>query len=61
MLTTVVTPVLPNSATSRATDESICQQTAAYTEAAPLLNRSITIRKRSTRKEPIGFNNPPIR
>jgi hypothetical protein len=57
MLTTVVTPVLPNSATSRAIGELTCQQTTAYNEAVALLNRGTTIRKRSTRKEPHGFNN----
>ena len=57
MLTTVVTPVLPNSATSRAIGELTCQQTTAYNEAVALLNRGITIHKRSTRKEPHGFNN----
>ena len=34
-----------------------CQQTTAYNEAVALLNRGTTIRKRSTRKEPHGFNN----
>ena len=38
MLTTVVTQVLPNSATSRAIGELTCQQTTAYNEAVALLN-----------------------
>ena len=57
MLSTIVTSVLPDAATNRAIGELLCQQTAAYNEAVALLNRGITIRKRSTRKEPHGFNN----
>ena len=57
IIITVVTPVLPNSATSRAIGELTCQQTTAYNEAVALLNRGTTIPKRSTRKEPHGFNN----
>ena len=56
MLFTICTPVLPNQGTSRAIGELTCQQTAAYNRAVALLNRGITIRKRSTRKEPRGFN-----
>ena len=57
MLSTIVTSVLPDAATNRAIGELLCQQTAAYNETVSLLNRGITIRKRSTRKEPHGFNN----
>ena len=56
MLTTICTPVLPDPATSQAIGELLCQQTAAYNEAVALLNRGINIRKRSTKKEPYGFN-----
>lgn len=57
MLTTICTPVLPDPATSQAIGDLLCQQTASYNEAVALLNRGITIRKRSTKKEPHGFNN----
>ena len=57
MLATICTPVLPDPATSQAIGDLLSQQTAAYNEATALLNRGTTIRKRSTRKEPYGFNN----
>ena len=57
MLSTICTPVLPDPVASQTIGELICQQTAAYYEAVTLLNRCITIRKRSTRKEPYWFNN----
>ena len=56
MLFTIITPVLPDRNSSRAVGELLCQQTAAYNQAVTLLNRGIIIRKRSTRKEPRGFN-----
>ena len=56
MLSTIITPVLTDPDASRRIGELICQQTAAYNQAVTLLNRSITIRKRSTRKETRGFN-----
>ena len=56
MLFTIITPVLPDRNSRRAVGELLCQQTAAYNQAVTLLNRGIIIRKRSTRKEPRGFN-----
>lgn len=57
MIATICTPVLPNPATSQAIGDLLGQQTAAYNQAVTLLNRGITIRKRSNKKEPHGFNN----
>ena len=56
MTTTLTARLLPNPVASRAIGELLCQQSAAYNEAVSNLNRGITIPKRSTRKNPNGFN-----
>ena len=57
MLTTICTPVLTDPDASQAIGALLSQQTAAYNQAVTLLNLGLTIRKRSTKKEPHGFNN----
>ena len=42
--------------TSRVIGELICAQTEAYNAAVAILNRGITIPKRSSKKSPKGFN-----
>jgi hypothetical protein len=56
MLSTIIARVPPDPSSSRAIGELCSQQTAAYNEAVTRLNRSVSIAKRSSKKNSRGFN-----
>ena len=55
-ISTITARILHDPEVSRIIGELTCHQSAAYNGAVSILNRAVTIPKRSSRKNPCGFN-----
>ena len=58
MLSTIITPTLYDPKVSATIGQLSCHQSDAYNQAVTLLNRAISIPKRSSKKDPRGLNKP---